>query len=55
MKIYLLITGEKIKGYNSLKVLCNEIGIDHSFIKQNLPFESGRLRIISIDVDERPF
>lgn len=55
MKIYLLITGEKIKGYNSLKILCKEIGVDHSFIKENLPFESGRLKIVQIEVDERPF
>lgn len=55
MKIYLLITGEKINGYNSLKVLCDDIGVDHKFVKANLPFVSGRFKIVQIDVDERAF
>jgi hypothetical protein len=55
MKIYLLITGHKIKGYSSLKVLCKEIGIDHKQLKENLPFSSGRFKIVEIEVDDKAF
>lgn len=55
MKIYLLITGDKIKGYTSLKLLCKEIGIEHKQLKENLPFSSGRFKIVEVQVDTRAF
>jgi len=53
MKIYLLIIGSKIQAFYSLSRLCKESGLDKEYLKENLPFESGRLRVIEIEVDER--
>jgi hypothetical protein len=53
--IYILITGSKIKAFNSLKKLCKSIGVDHAFIKDNLPFESGQLKIQEVELDEKLF
>lgn len=54
MKIYLLTIGNTKKGFTSLRRLCKETnGIDYDFIKNNLPFESGRFKIEIIDVDDR--
>jgi len=53
--IYILITGTKIKAFNSLRRLCKSIGVDHSFIKDNLPFESGPLKIQEVELDEKLF
>ena len=56
MKIYLLTVGNSKKGFFSLKRLCKETnGIDYDFIKNNLPFESGRFKIEIIEVDDKAF
>lgn len=56
MKVFLLITGAKIKAYANLKKLCKDNGgIDHKFIRQNLPFQSGNLRIEEVEVNEELF
>jgi hypothetical protein len=51
--IYILITGTKIKAFNSLRRLCKSIGVDHDFIKGNLPFQSGPLKIQEVELDEK--
>jgi len=53
MKIYLLIIGANIQAFYSLSRLCKESGLNKSFIKENLPFESGKVKILEIEVDER--
>lgn len=45
-KIYLLITGEKVRAFVSLKKLSEAIGVKVK--KENLPFENGRLKIVAV-------
>jgi hypothetical protein len=49
-KVYLLITGEKIQAFWSLKKLSEEIGVEVK--KENLPFKSGRFRIEVVKVGD---
>ena len=48
-KIYLLITGEKIRAFTSLKKLSEAIGVKVQ--KESLPFENGRLKIIAVKLE----
>lgn len=52
-KIYLLITGDKIKAFYSLSRLAKSIGIEPRGLKEKLPFKKGSLEIRSVEVDTR--
>ncbi len=48
-KIYLLITGEKIRAFYSLRRLGKEAGL--VIKKEDLPLTAGPVKIIAVDVD----
>jgi hypothetical protein len=50
--MFLLITGEKIKGYLYLRRLCKDLGIE-TIKEEKLPIKQGSFSIIKIDVEER--
>lgn len=53
-KIFLLVVGEKIEAFSSLRRLAKAIKVDpRELKKENLPFESGRFKILEIDLDTR--
>lgn len=55
MKIYILITGKKVSPYMSLGVLCDAIGLDKKYVKDNLPIERENLRIVESELNEKAF
>lgn len=50
-KIYILVVGESIKPYSSLKKLAKSIGIDPKGLKEKLPFTQGSFRVFEAAVD----
>lgn len=55
MKIYILITGKQIKAYVSLAVLCRFLKLDKNYVKDNLPIEHEKFRIVEVDLNEKAF
>jgi len=50
-KIYILVIGEKIKPFSTLKKLAKSIGIEAKGLKEKLPFTQGSFRIFEAIVD----
>lgn len=50
-KIYLLITGEKIRAFYSLRRLGKEAGL--VIKKEDLPLTAGPVKIVAVEVDTR--
>lgn len=48
-KIYLLIIGDSVKAYYSLRRLGKDAGL--TLKKEDLPVSAGPVRIIAVDVD----
>lgn len=53
-KVFILVTGEKMQAFTSLRRLLKTAGIEPNALKrESLPFKSGRLMILELDVDTR--
>jgi len=52
-KIYILKTGEKLKAFESLRVLAKEIGVEPRGLKEKLPFVKGSFAILEIELNTK--